>query len=531
MLTSLTFKVNAQLNGEVSYVTSNNVYVKFASTSGIEQGDTLYIEHSDDLLVPGLIVNNKSSISCVCTIIEDITVSIGDKVLAKTPMQDEVNIEQDKTDRDTEEIEVVNIEKAEDALETESQEKQLKETDKSQQLTGRITASSYASLRDFETISDPQLRYTMSIRGQQLRGSDIHFDSYLSFRHQVNHWDEVNQDFNRAFKVYGLSASLVKPKYAITIGRKVNRSISNIGAVDGLQFSYNLTNFTFGTALGTRPDLRDYGFNFSMPQVGVFMEHNAVSGAGQVKSTMGFFEQRSDQNTDRRFLYLQHSNSMVKNLYLFLSCELDLFKKLEEQAQGDFKLTSLYLSARYRFSRKYSLYLSYDNRQNIIYYETYKNTIDRLIEQETRQGFRLRFVARPIRLLSIGMSGTYRYQKNNLQPTSNAHIYINYSRIPLIKSSASFSYTYLNTYYLNSQILGLRFRRGFSKGRINLGVHYRWVNYAYKTSSLALTSHISGLDLSLQMNFDITLSINYELNINQSDNYQRIYLKLIKRIR
>ena len=52
--------------GTVSFVTSQNVYVKFQSTKDISAGDTLFIM-KDTNKIPALIVKDLSSISCVCT--------------------------------------------------------------------------------------------------------------------------------------------------------------------------------------------------------------------------------------------------------------------------------------------------------------------------------------------------------------------------------------------------------------------------------------------------------------------------------
>ena len=51
--------------GKISYVTAQNIYVKFSSTATITAGDTLYLTR-DGHLVPGAIVKDLSSISCVC---------------------------------------------------------------------------------------------------------------------------------------------------------------------------------------------------------------------------------------------------------------------------------------------------------------------------------------------------------------------------------------------------------------------------------------------------------------------------------
>jgi hypothetical protein len=51
--------------GKISYVTTQNIYVKFQSTENIAEGDTLFSKQ-EDKLVPVLIVKVISSISCSC---------------------------------------------------------------------------------------------------------------------------------------------------------------------------------------------------------------------------------------------------------------------------------------------------------------------------------------------------------------------------------------------------------------------------------------------------------------------------------
>ena len=56
------------LTGKISFVTSNNVYVKFDNTATIQIGDTLQILGKN---IACLLVKNKSSSSVVCSIINN----------------------------------------------------------------------------------------------------------------------------------------------------------------------------------------------------------------------------------------------------------------------------------------------------------------------------------------------------------------------------------------------------------------------------------------------------------------------------
>ena len=50
--------------GSVSYISSQNIYVKFENTESIEVGDTLFIKEKNNFL-PAIKVDHKSSKSCV----------------------------------------------------------------------------------------------------------------------------------------------------------------------------------------------------------------------------------------------------------------------------------------------------------------------------------------------------------------------------------------------------------------------------------------------------------------------------------
>ena len=69
-------------NGKVSYMTSQNVYVKFQTTEKINIGDTLLVT-SKGKMMPALIVNNKSSISCVCSPISNANIKVSDEIFIR----------------------------------------------------------------------------------------------------------------------------------------------------------------------------------------------------------------------------------------------------------------------------------------------------------------------------------------------------------------------------------------------------------------------------------------------------------------
>ena len=90
--------------GKVSFITSNNIYVKFESTEHISVGDTLKFMNQ---INPCLLVTSKSSKSLVCSTLNDCIVNKGDAVyflnLANKPVKANVSVKEEPliTETDT----------------------------------------------------------------------------------------------------------------------------------------------------------------------------------------------------------------------------------------------------------------------------------------------------------------------------------------------------------------------------------------------------------------------------------------------
>ena len=75
-------QANDMSKGIVSYISSQNIYVQFVNTDGIEIGDTLFALKNDSY-IPALKVKETSSISCLCTILNDYLPAVRNQVFAK----------------------------------------------------------------------------------------------------------------------------------------------------------------------------------------------------------------------------------------------------------------------------------------------------------------------------------------------------------------------------------------------------------------------------------------------------------------
>jgi hypothetical protein len=515
-------------NGTISYITSQSVYVKFESTENIAVGDTLF-SIKDQKKIPILIVKELSSISCVCTPISSKQLAVNDVVASsgkaiKPAIPAEIVIAP---------APVVVVEKTV----TDSIKKELPAQPK-QNISGRVSVSSYSN---FSSVSDfsQRMRYNFSLNAQNIGDSKLSAETYISFAHKINEWSDVQSDVFNALKIYSLSVNYAFNKNnSILLGRKINPRLSNVGAIDGLQYETKFKSFTTGIFAGTRPDYMNYSFNANLLQYGGYFGHDYTNKkGGNTQTSLAFVEQTNNGNTDRRFAYLQHSNTLVTNLSFFGSVEFDLFNKKREITGSDTayikssspNLSNVYVSLRYRVIKQLTLSISYSSRQNIVYYETYKTIIDQLLEQASMQGYMFQVNVRPVKNMTIGANVGYRYSKPDPRPSKNLYSYLTYSNLPWLKASATISATFLETSYLSGNIYSLGLSRDLIPGKVYGGIGYRYVNYKFVSNETPAIQNMAELNLTWRIMKKLSLSANYEGTFEKTANYDRIYVNLTQR--
>lgn len=508
--------------GAVSYVTSQSVYVKFSSTEIMSPGDTLFIL-KDGSPIPALTVRQISSISCVGDVIAPYQPAPGDKLLARkrnTDIQTKVEAKEPAPAGE--------VIPGETAPPQEAYGEEV--TQRLQQISGRLSVSSYLNYSNSGGNDIQRMKYTFSLNARNLGRTALSAETYISFVQRLDR-QEVNRGnlFNR-LKIYSLALKYdFNEKTRLWLGRKINPRISSLGAVDGLQFERGLGGFTAGILAGTRPDYTDYGFNADLFQFGAYLSHDFRSEKGFMQSTVAFVDQENQWNTDRRFAYLQHSNALIRDLYFFGSAELDLYTMKDSSSRGTFSLTNLYLMVRYQLIRQLSISMSYSNRNNIIYYETYKNILERLLESESLQGYRLQINYRPVKYLSVGIMGNYRFRKHDPRSSRNLYGYVTYSRIPVLDIAATASFTYLESGFLTGKIYSGGLSKDLAGGRVQAGLNYRYVDYGFTSTDVPLVQNIGEASLTWRVFGKLCLSAFYEGTFEKQLTFHRVYINLTQR--
>lgn len=524
------FEMNGQqyepLDGNVSYVSNTHVYAKFQNTSSIEIGDTLSIL-AEGKWVKSLVVKQKSSTSCVTVNLGTSLVSVGTKVqfYPKKKIHNDTVVEVPLNTIDTIAPNAIIL------LDTLSQDDVTPSISKRQTTSGRITLSTNASLNPGDEENYQRIRAAFSLNTKNIHASPLSFSTYVTYRHRFG-IDQSETQFYDDFKILSLVLQYAPTdKYSLSLGRKTNPYVTNIGSIDGLQGDVVLGKNIIGAFIGSRPDFNDFTFNPKLPQLGVYLARNHGKTKGAAYTTIAIAEQQNDFKTDRRFVYFQHNNALIKQINFFISTEFDLFTNIHgEQSQKPI-FTSLYTSIRYKARRNLSFSGSYDNRRNIIYYESYQNYIDQLLAQETRQGFRLQMSYSPFRRVSLNTSVFYRYQGTNSDPTKNYIAYLNLNQILRRTTSFSVNYNLLQSYYFEGTIIGGRLNDNFFKGKLNAEINYRNINYNFYNGATQLVQNIYGCNMSYKIAKLTSILLSYELTNEPTRAWHRYFVTLTQRIK
>jgi hypothetical protein len=509
--------------GTVSFTTAQNTYVKFQSTGNILKGDTLFFSF-EDKVIPALVVKDLSSTSCVCIPVADVKLKVNDKVFLRrgqlTAPKQEATGQQP--------VLLPPVQKT-DSIPSE----QILSKKRSQQIHGYFAIASYTNLSDNSGTNSQRMKYTFSLRAKNIGDSKLSAECYISFNHSNKTWGEIQKNLFTGLKVYNLNLNYDFNKtFSLLVGRKINPKLSNMGANDGAQFEMRFKPITVGIIAGFRPNYSDYGFNANLFQFGGYLFNQYAGKRGTMQTTLAFVQQTNSWKTDRRFAYLQHVNSLVKNITFFGSAELELYRLTFNSQDSTYspsstpRLTNLYLSLNYRVIKQLTLAFSYSAMKNIMYYETYKSYLDKLQDPATLQGYILQVAFRPVNNLSIGVTTAYRFEKNDPKDTKNLYGYVTYSQIPGIRVSATASVTLLQTSYMGGNIYGLGLTRDLFSGKLNMGLKYRYVKYNYYSSEFTDVQNVGEVTLTWRIYKKISMSVYYEGTFTKENQYNRIYGQL-----
>lgn len=517
------------LEGKVSYLSPQLIYLKFESTDGIAINDTLF-QKINGKFQPRLIVKFISSISLSCEKLLDFNPKVGDTFFAfiKSDVKSDNNTDSTAALNQNQITGTSDVTKTTNEIKIASTEiKSLK----GNRFSGRYSLQSYSNISNFSGINDYQSwRHSLRVDYEQIGYSGLSFSTYSLFSYRTSEWNEIRSNYFNALKVYDLHLKYeFNHNYQIWLGRFLNPKISNISTVDGLMFEAKFNSFSVGILGGSRPDWKDFSFNPKLLEYGIYLSREDSFSSSFMENTLSFFQQTNNSKTDRRYLYLQHSNNLIKNLNLFASSEIDLYEREQEVEKNQLSFTSVFASAGFYPIRELSFNLSYDARKNVIYYETFKSLPDSIIENEMRQGFHFRTSVKPFKYFSTSVFFGYRYKKSDVKPSRNFGGTIAYSSLPLIESSISLSYNKLISNYVNGDVYAAYLSKTIYNLNSDFSVGCRITKYKFPVSLNSFNENAVLVDYNLNLFRMLSFNFSYEGSFDSQRTTSRFLLGISSR--
>jgi hypothetical protein len=513
-----------KLIGEVTFTTSENVYLRFNSNDLLQLNDTIYTA-DDSGNQPCLILIQKSSVSVLAERIGDCHVNKGDQVVYYYQKPKEKK--KDKPQEETPEVPANEQEETEQASEQEPEEAETNKILKG--IDGRVSLANYTTTGEGDVNSRSMAR--LSLNAENIGGSRFSFYNYAHYRYNsINRNDRIQTDDRLNFYEFVVK---YEPDSSVTLslGRDINNRMMSVGAVDGLQGEKRWKKLFAGAVVGSRPDPFDYSLNLDLFQygayAGVFHDKNQFS-----NTTVGAMEQRNGGEVDRRYFFMQHRSSLTKKLNLFATAEMDLYSKdTLDNKSTNIRPTNLYMSLNYRVTTKLSLMASYDLRKNRILYESYAENLDVLTQNDPyRHGYRLRANYRITNKIYTGVSMSHRAQSNGANNFSNMNVFLSFSDLPYIGGRWSNTWSINRNEYFIYNSISTRYTRDFFRDKLTVSPYARYLSYNYQQTSFDPFSQIYvGLDTYYEITDNLSLGLVYEYSSRRSNNYHRFNTQLIKR--
>lgn len=495
--------------GKVTYLSSVNVYVQVESSEGINAGDTLYLEKSGKR-IPAVVIEYLSSKSLAGKKISTVPLEPGALLYGLRRPITLIEVKKNKTDE---------FRKDSTAFQKEEFKKRNREK---RGFSGRVTLNSYSDFSDYN--SGNRYRTSLSLNSNNALGDKFAITTYFTFHYNDRETQSISTSLPKRLKFYDLSAIYTIDSVSqLFIGRYVNKKVVNGGATDGIQYQKTQSRLTYGFIAGSRPAFHDYSFDFKFFQVGAFLSTTDTLSGSSMESTVAFFHQTNKFKTDRDYLYLQNTNTLLPGTRIFASAEVDLYEKILSATSIKPVLTGLYIMSRTVIIQKLNLTFSYDARRNVIYYETYKSRIDSTLENELRQGLRASLNYGFGGGVNTGINWGYRFRKSDPRPSKNIGAFTSFSKLPYLDASLYASVSHFSGSYIE----GLTGSGQLSKELfqiLTVSAGYRYFNYNFPESSSSSTQHTLTGDLSLMLSSGFILSFSFEGVSENALSTNRIFL-------
>jgi hypothetical protein len=419
---------------ELTYVSAEGVYFNAGSEVGLRLGDTLEIRRGNRMIAT-VVINNISSQSAAAIILEQTEpVLAGDRLFA-------VSIGSPIIDQP--------IPKPSEPL-----PRTAPKSAPRGRMRGELAFSNYLH-RDLSGADlswmRPGLASRFSIENIGDAGLTFEFRHRTRLYHRSREVRVGEGTDEWSHQVYEMALLHDQEGVATEwgIGRIIAPYVRGVGLIDGGYYARSVSeHYKVGVAGGTSPDPENSGLDFGRRKLGVFVAFEAGRyDADRLGLSAALSTEYDHSTVSRDFLYLQGTFSRFGRLNTYHSVEIDWNRSWRYEYTHDrLKLTNYFGSATLTLHRNASVFVSYDTRRNIRYFENRNipdSLFDALPNKGVRGGFSLRFSDR----VSMRASGGIRMRDDFFDDAKNGSISFRLSRFPARRHTMSAFFSYVKTQF------------------------------------------------------------------------------------
>lgn len=504
------------LKGELTFFSSDNYYIGFSAIDGkISQGDTLFL-YSNGKSEPAVIVKYVSSKSVAGNSITKNKLKVGDRFY-KLFYNSNIN---------SGNIVIVPANSEKDPLISDNK---LNKKSKEIRVDGYLNLQSYSVLAKSPNTNTQQWRVSNYFNVNDMLIEGLRFNSNLSFQYNPNSANNNKKDILKNLRFYNFYFSYSADKFSFVLGRNFNNRLGSMGSIDGLQMEYDFGNFYSGIVVGSHPNYEDYGYNSKYFEYGAFLGRTdtTIEKRLVLRNTIGFIQQTYESKIDRRYLTFQSEAYLKNNFYFVGSAEIDLYEKSNNTPKNSLNLTNAFITTRWNFLENASVSLTYDIRKNIIYYESFKNFVDSLLDKEFRQGFRANTNFQLFRDFSINVFTDYSSKKNDARPSYNIGMSVSHHNLFELNLMPSISGSYLSSSYTNAILFNFRISKSFFDGTLFATVEYQHNIFKFPGYSEGKYNQDNiSTYISVNLSRNLFMSANYEFSKDNYTSFSRFLIDL-----
>ncbi|NOZ75510.1 MAG: hypothetical protein GXO90_09100 [FCB group bacterium] len=485
-------RVEIRVDGKITYLTTDQVYIDVGTEAGVEEGDTLHITRGSNEI--GLaVVSYLSRKSSVCEpLVPTETLQLGDRV----------------------HLEKVKLVTIEEAGETPATVKSIKPVNK------KLGLSQMGNLSFRYTYG----QFADSLFSQRSIAS-LQYGLHMTKPFETQFWMYGRSNIqNHDFTLYQARWVLGKDdgRLQTQVGRVYSASLAGIGATDGILVNSSFSDhLSGGLLLGMEPDETTLKFNSNVKKGGLFTRFQRKKDNRSLEGSLAIVGQYAGGNVDREFLYDRIRYRRGRLLYFTMNQTLDFYRNGAVGGRKGAELVSNQLSLRIRPTSNLSIHSRISSRKQVLYQTTSSSLPDSLFVDEMRSGWYNAVQWTTAGGRSFLLGANYRFQ--SIGNANSIYAFFTY-RGPYSRERWNFDYT--GSFLHNLLITGSRNQFGFTKNIGKTGslfTEYELYVYGYGYRVADYIQHNITATYSLRLRSRIVISTSLDATVDKDYYFYYLY--------